>query len=53
MEEKQTDFTCWLDKENSVVSFHKEDCWEEKTFLSREDMLDFCCTLISMGYRIQ
>ena len=53
MDEKQTDFTCWLDKENSVVSFRKEDGWEAKSFISREDMLDFCCTLISMGYKIQ
>lgn len=44
---------CWIDKENSIVSFHQEDGFEMKRFSSQKDMMDFCCVLISMGYRIQ
>lgn len=52
MEEKEK-VCCWLDKENSVVSFHQEDGFEKKRFSSQKDMMDFCCVLISMGYRVQ
>lgn len=52
MEEKD-EVRCWLDKENNVVSFHQVGGFEEKKFASQKDMMDFCCVLISMGYRIQ
>ena len=52
MEEKE-DVCCWIDKENSVVSFHQEDGFEENKFASHEEMLNFCRTLISVGFRIR
>lgn len=53
MEEDREEHFCWMDKENSIVSFHKVEDWEKKKFSSRKDMLDYCCVLISMGYRVQ
>ena len=52
MEEKQA-ICCWIVKENGVVSFHQEDGFEEKKFASQKEMMDFCCTLISMRFKIQ
>ena len=52
MKEKQ-EVCCWLDKENSVISFHREEGFEEKKFASQKEMMDFCYTLISMGYKVQ
>jgi len=52
MEEKE-EVCCWLDKENKVISFHQVGGFEETKFATRRDMIDYCYTLISMGYRIQ
>lgn len=53
MEERKGENICWLDKENEVISFHEESGWERKKFNSKTDMMDFCCVLISMGYKVQ
>lgn len=53
MEKDNEEFSFWLDKENKVISFHYEEDTEKMNFKTRQDMLSFCCDLISMGYRVQ
>jgi len=51
--EEKKEVCCWLDKESRVISFHCVVGFEEMKFESQRDMVDYCATLISMGYKVQ
>ena len=46
-------YSAWLDKENRIVSFRKEDGFEKVQFPTRDEMFQFVIEKSTSGFRIQ
>uniref|UniRef100_UPI0040570122 hypothetical protein n=1 Tax=Agathobacter sp. TaxID=2021311 RepID=UPI0040570122 len=51
--EQKEVFVCWIDEENKILSFHYEEGFVRKEFVSRPEFRDFMMFSMSCGYRVQ
>lgn len=49
----ETNFVCWQDSNDRVISFHEIAGLEPKVFPSHESMLDYVLSTVERGYRVQ